>query len=63
MDERSDYVQRFREEWGLQNRLYKICMKHRALASGFLFSSEEQGGQHDLQGLPNHCQEASHTDG
>ena len=63
MDRRSDYVQIFLAQWEAQNRLFETLKPYRTVITGFEISDEEQGGLYDLQRLPNHCEEASHTTG
>lgn len=42
MDEGSDYVQRFLEEWELQNRLFNVLAPYRVYMTGFQIIDEER---------------------
>ena len=42
MDERCDYVQKFLEEWELQNRIFKAMAPYHVYLTGFLILKEEE---------------------
>ena len=58
MDKRCDYVQKSLAEWEAQYKLFEILKPHRIFLTNFLNRKEDDV---DLQRLPNHCEEASHT--